>query len=415
MRSARDVRSLHGSALLDGLTALPSAALRAAVREDGPVQTTILDDPPTAVESAGWWSSLSDGDRTRMLDDAPQVVGTLEGIPYAVRDTANREYLRRAVRAAHRDVGTPGAMTTMLGQIDASLDEQPGDPPKTLLTVDLRGTGRVAIAIGDLDTARDVTVLVPGMFFTVTGQLADWTDTAVDLYQEQATLSPVASVAPASTGRVGEGSGIAVIAWMGYHTPDLSSVMSLRLAHEGAPRLERVVTGLDMMRAATPPRVSVVAHSYGSTTSLIALATGRIHVDSLTVIGSPGSTVAHADQLAVPTGQVFVGNAKWDPIAGTGYFGTDPGSRSFGSRVLDLDGGPDWAADGDVFRRPRGHNDYLKPGTASLHDIALIVIGRSDLVPDRTRIPGGAGGHDGNGPGSPDFLVVRPQDLLVRD
>ncbi|WP_236741906.1 alpha/beta hydrolase, partial [Mycobacteroides abscessus] len=99
-------------------------------------------------------------------------------------------------------------------------------PRRNLVTLDLRGSGRAAIAIGDLDTAADVTVVVPGMFFTVTGQMTDFTNTANDLYSEQATLAGVAAPAP--------GSGVAVIAWMGYRTPDLSNILSLGLAKTGA-------------------------------------------------------------------------------------------------------------------------------------------------------------------------------------
>ncbi|KQO62932.1 hypothetical protein ASF23_08480 [Curtobacterium sp. Leaf261] len=420
------VGALHGEALLDALTDLSAPDLRRAVADGSRVQTTVLDDPPTASETASWWSTLTRVDQERLVDVAPQVVGSLEGVPYDVRDVANRTYLARAAKRIDSDGAAETSESAMIGQIQVSLaDTAPGDPRKELLTVDLRGTGRASIAIGDLDTARDVTVLVPGMFFTVTGQLHDWTDTGVDLYREQATLTPAADALVARTvsttgavgsaagvPTVGQGSGVAVIAWMGYRTPDLSNVMSLSLAHEGAPRLERVISGLDLMRADHAPRVSIVAHSYGSTTSLMALATGRIHVDSLTVIGSPGSTIAHSSSLAVPTGQVFVGNAHWDPIAGTGYFGTDPGSKSFGATVLDLDGGADPVDADDVFRQPRGHNDYLKAGTASLHDIALIAIGRSDLIQAGTS-GDGPDGRDGSG--SPQFLVVRPQDLALRD
>jgi len=113
----------------------------------------------------------------------------------------------------------------------------------------------------------------------------------------------------------------------------------------------------------------------------------------------------------VHTGQVYVGDAHSDPIAGSGYFGTDPGSPGFGSTVLDLSA--DTAAPGEgVFRRPVGHNDYLKPGTASLHDVALIAVGRGDLVRHQARR--GEGG--GNGPRTaPDMYLLRPQDLQPRD
>jgi pimeloyl-ACP methyl ester carboxylesterase len=201
---------------------------------------------------------------------------------------------------------------------------------------------------------------------------------------------------------------------MGYRTPDLSNILSLDLARTGADRLERAVDGLRTVRADSSPRVNVVAHSYGSTTALMALSSGRMRADTLTVFGSPGSSVRHASELAVGAGQVFVGDAHSDPIAGSGYFGTDPGSASFGSTVLDLAGSASGAVTTDgLFRKPVGHNDYLKPGTASLHDVALIGIGRGDLVREQLR----RGEHGGKGlpQTSPDMYLVRPQDLQQRD
>ncbi len=390
----------RGAAFLDALVSVSPADLR-RIATDAAVVTTVQDDPPTAAEVATWWAGL-DHDEHQVLETlAPSVVGNLEGVPYDVRDRANRV----TMTAELADRTTPPAETAMLGQVRKSLESEPGDPRRSLITLDTRGAGRAAIAIGDLDTAADVTVVVPGMFFTVTGQMTDFTDTANDLASEQATLAPVAVP--------GHGNGVAVVAWMGYRTPDLSNILSLGLAQTGAERLERAVDGLRTVRGAEQPRLNIVAHSYGSTTALIALASGRMEADSLTVLGSPGSSVRHASQLAVTSGEVFVGGAHSDPIAGSGYFGTDPGSASFGSTSLDLAASADTDAAGDVFRRPSGHNDYLKPGTASLHDVALIAVGRGDLVREQLRRGEGPSG-DGV-PGTPDMYLVRPQDLQPRD
>lgn len=389
-----------GNEFLDDLVSMPTADLR-RVAVDPSVVATVQDDPPTARQVASWWAGLGDDEHQVLETLAPGVVGNLEGVPYAVRDRANRITLTTALD----DPATPSAETAMLGQVRRSLESAPGDPRRTLVTLDTRGAGRAAIAIGDLTTAADVTVVVPGMFFTVTGQMRDFTDTANDLATEQATLAPLAAA--------GHGHGVAVVAWMGYRTPDLSNILSLSLAQTGAERLERAVTGLREVRGAEQPRLNIVAHSYGSTTALIALASGRMHADSLTVLGSPGSSVRTASQLAVTRGEVFVGGAHSDPIAGSGYFGTDPGSASFGSTLLDLAGSADTSAAGDVFRRPSGHNDYLKPGTASLHDVALIAVGRGDLVREQLRRGEGTGG--GGVPGTPDMYLVRPQDVQQRD
>ena len=39
--------------------------------------------------------------------------------------------------------------------------------------------------VGDLQTADFVSFMVPGMFFTVDGQMVDWTVISQDLYKEQ--------------------------------------------------------------------------------------------------------------------------------------------------------------------------------------------------------------------------------------
>lgn len=395
-----DLAAAHGRAFVDDLGALGAADLRSAAT-DRRVVATVQDDPPPAQTVAQWWSHLPVDEQDRLRVHAPALVGNLEGVPYAVRDQANRATLTAGL--ADADLGA--ARAAMLGQVRDSLVQEPGDPRRFLVALDTRGSGRAAISIGDLDTAADVTVVVPGMFFTVTGQMTDFTNTANDLSREQATLAPLAAT--------GNGSGVAVVAWMGYRTPDLSNILSLGLARTGAERLERTVAGLRVIRAGDQPRVNIVAHSYGSTTAMTALASGRMTADTLTVLGSPGSDVRTADDLAVATGQVFVGGAHSDPIAGSGYFGTDPGGASFGSTVLDLAGGADALSAGDVFRRPVGHNDYLKPGTASLHDVALIGIGRGDLV--REQVRRGKSGGDGIVGASPDMYLVRPQDLQPRD
>lgn len=395
-----DLRAARGRAWLDNLADIRPEQLPAA-DQDRRVVATAFDDPPSAAVVRTWWTDLGSDARARLEQGAPVVVGNLEGVPYAVRDRANRLTLHRGLD----DAGADASDRAMLGQVRDALDRAPDGPTKALVTLDTRGAGRAAVAIGDLDTAADVTVVVPGMFFTVTGQLDDFTATAQDLYDEQATLAPVA--AP------GSGTGVAVLAWMGYRTPDLSNILSLDLARTGAARLERTVDGLRQLRVGDQPRLGIVAHSYGSTTALMALASGRMSADSLTVLGSPGSDVRAASQLAVAAGQVFVGEANLDPVAGSGYFGTDPAASTFGARVLDLTGDGTPSAVGEAFRQPLGHNDYLKPGTASLHDVALIAVGRGDLVRDGVRRGGGDDG--GGGQPAPDLYLVRPQDLQPRD
>ena len=62
--------------------------------------------------------------------------------------------------------------------------------------------------------------------------------------------------------------------------------------------------------------VTVIAHSYGSTTTATAFADDGARADNLVLIGSPGAGRAEsaADITGVPAGHVFVGSASSDPV-----------------------------------------------------------------------------------------------------
>ncbi|WP_390613244.1 alpha/beta hydrolase [Clavibacter phaseoli] len=224
--------------------------------------------------------------------------------------------------------------------------------------------------MGDLDTAAYVGIVVPGMFYSVSDRLVDWTDVAARLQQQQTTLLGASAAQGAG--------GVATISWIGYRTPDLLGIGSLDLAHEGAQYLEGAIQGIQGLRRDDPPYVTVIAHSYGSTAALLALSSGRASVDALAVVGSPGGAVRDAGQLDVPAGRVFVGEAPWDPVVGSSYFGSDPGSASFGAAhfgVAGTGGSQGVSADGSL-AGVVGHNSYFDRGTESFRNLALIGIDR---------------------------------------
>ncbi|ROS51617.1 alpha/beta hydrolase [Frigoribacterium sp. PhB24] len=365
--------------------------------------------------TATWWSDLEDERRRVLAQALPGVVGNLEGLPYAVRDTANRQSLRYATTAVADRIGSDAERAddprrlAMLQQVRATLDGATHDVPfagtadRHLVALDTALPGRAAVTVGDLDTADDVSVLVPGMLFTVSDQLVDWTNTAGALHDEQATWATL-------LGRGGPGPvpTVAVVAWMGYQTPDLTNFYDLGLAHRGADHLEDALAGLDAARPADEPRVSVMAHSYGSTTATIALSSGRVAVDSLVLLGSPGSVVTEAGDLAVRGDDVYAAAGSFDPVAGSGFFGADPATAAFGAVVLHMGGGSDTVT-GRALDAALGHNDYFRAGTESMRSLALIGLGHGDLVDGRAGDPGGGG------PEAPALTLVRPQDVYFRD
>jgi Na+-transporting methylmalonyl-CoA/oxaloacetate decarboxylase gamma subunit len=188
---------------LDRLTAealRPTAStteVRAVAAASAPALAAVSPEPARV---ARWWSSLTPAARGVLVTAAPGIVGNLEGVPYAVRDAANRAVLRDRIAAVERRLASGAGrgegvlLATRLRtfeQVAAALHRTPGGPPRSLITLDAESGDRAAVAIGDLDTADYVDFLVPGMYFSVEDQMVDWTDTAAAIQsQERASGTP---------------------------------------------------------------------------------------------------------------------------------------------------------------------------------------------------------------------------------
>jgi hypothetical protein len=212
------------------------------------------------------------------------------------------------------------------------------------------------------------------MYFTVREQIVDWTDTAADIQRtETAWLH-----------RFGTAGDAAVVSWIGYQTPDVLNVVGLGLAQQGASRLADAVNGLDEVRAGSRPFVSVLAHSYGATTALLALqkdahGVSAFEADAIALVGAPGSPAHSAAELAVPPRQVYVGEAALDGVATSGFFGSDPTAAPYGATQFATAGGTDPITHGTL-AAALGHNAYFAPGSESLRNVALVGIDRGEEV-----------------------------------
>src|SRR4051794_28887425 len=80
--------------LLRGVGSLPASDLRRFVAENENDIRRLIAAPPATGDVASWWSGLSSKDRDVLVRDAPELIGNLDGVPYDVRDSANRERLR---------------------------------------------------------------------------------------------------------------------------------------------------------------------------------------------------------------------------------------------------------------------------------------------------------------------------------
>lgn len=375
--------SRSAAAVFSSIQAVDPAALPGFLSAHAKDLDRLLVDPPAAASVNQLWKLLDPARQAELVTIVPHLVGNLEGVPYDVRGKANRLDLERTINSAQKALRTERGKAarvalkrqlTTLGNVKAALTKKDG-VARTLVSLDASDEAKASIVIGDLSTASYVSVLVPGMYMAVGEQIVAWSAVAQDLYDQQTAF----------LGRLG-GAGttkhtprVAVVAWIGYQTPVLTNIGGLDLARQGADSLERTLLGIQSLRVSNPPYLSILAHSYGSTAALLALERGTVKVDALALMGSPGSDAQSVKQLGVREGNVFVGEAPMDPIVNSAFFGSDPGSPSYGAKPMGVGGAVDPITH-RTLAGSSGHNEYFTAGTECIRNLALIGIDRGDLV-----------------------------------
>jgi hypothetical protein len=254
----------------------------------------------------------------------PEVLGALDGTPPQARYTANRILLDREIQRLEAQIdeveaSPPHKLLRWLGEIfvlspvdiltDIALEhlrhrkqdfEQWLAEDRQILLFDPAGDGRVAEVFGDLSTADNVGVVVPG----ITNDIENFSEVdggfrinARDLFDSSLETSS---------------QNVATIAWLGYDTPDHIDAVSVEAATDGAPALRTFLDGID---PGEERQITVVAHSYGSVVAGTASRMG-LEANNLVVLGSPGTTLEHAaDAQLRDGGRVWSALADWDPIA----------------------------------------------------------------------------------------------------
>ena len=350
-------------------------------------------------DNAGWWRSMSPGQQQQVVEDHPDWIGNRDGVPFTARDRANRALLsvsradladeRQRLEADLADNWLGDAFTTddeALEQVEdkvASLDAIEATLARSgqrqLLLLDLSTErAQAAIARGNVDTADNVAVFVPGMTANVTDSMKGY-DNSMDQLQHRAELeNKRANPAQDLT--------TATVTWIGYQAPQLGwgllgddSAAYDRAAKAGAAQLVPFLRGIDAARE-HDAHLSVLGHSYGSTTAGLALrqATG---VDDVVFFGSPGIGTNHVEDLSVPKGNTYYIEARWDPVGDLGHFGIDPShidgiehASAKKSTVVD-------PMSGEIrrFSEVTGHTSYLDDDSTSQYNMSVVVAG----VPDR--------------------------------
>lgn len=377
-----------------------------------------IDDPERANR---WWRSLSPAERAALLLHSPDLVGRTDGLPADARDDANRTALDRDLDHLHGLQERGEELTEDQEQLlrnatkarEALLLGADRRDPVTGERIDTNlllyvpdafgGDGAVAVAYGDPDTADNTAVVVPGLTNDGTSIVGQGED-ALNLYLSARQ----------------NGESVAAIAWMGYDAPsmtgdnvleaglDFGSVTMEQLAEDGGHLLSDFVDGLRASDTGDRSHLTVIGHSYGSTTAAHA-ATDGLAADKLVLVGSPGAggDSDHVSDLNMPEGSVYVGSAENDPVTWLGRIndgqvsfnnpvvlgrevplfdrldgagmGQDPAQESFGAKRFAVDDGTElhlenFYADGFM----GNHVSYLDAGTESLSNIGTIVQGDLD-------------------------------------
>jgi pimeloyl-ACP methyl ester carboxylesterase len=238
-----------------------------------------------------------------------------------------------------------------VGRIGAAFQAADGEP--TILYLDPTGDGRIIEVYGDLGTATKVAVVVPGIESTLANEARGLRQSAKHLYDEARSMGD---------------DHVAVIAWLGYDTPDLLGAPFDAGASGAARDLAAFVRSLGLDTSVT---TTVVAHSYGSLVTGVALRDFGLDVDRVVVLGSPGMDVSRASELHLGATDLYALRAPFDVVSWSEHFGRDPSDPRFGATRL---------ATGTGDHAPSGHSSYFDSGTVSLHNIAAVVAGRPDLL-----------------------------------
>lgn len=366
-----------------------------------------LASPPrpgaTAREVNAWWDGLDRADQLALIAASPGSIGNRDGIPPWARDAANTV-------ALGRDLATWGSLEAqglLAGDeqawlenaraaqgardtIERGLDPVTGERvPSQLYLYDpaaFDGDGAVAVCAGDLATADNVSVLVPG-FGTDGGSAAYQAERALTLHEAGRSLD-------------GDQTNASMI-WIGYDAPDNgpwhedwdgAGVVTEEMATRGGDRLADALDGLRASRDGDPAHLTVIGHSYGTTTLGHAAHDHGVPVDEIVLVGSPGvgGDTDHAADLGIDPGHVWAGANSRDPIAsmgnhgwlhlgsalGGGGLGNDPAEDDFGATRFRAES----TTRADGIGGMGDHAKYFLHDTESLYDISQVVNGNYEAV-----------------------------------
>ena len=393
-------------------------------------------------ERAAYWSKLPYAQKQYLCDHYPDLIGNADGVEAWARDRANRLRLPKLKQAAQNELDSVNKELNAGGddydrrrylkarkeelqaQVDSykAIEDQLSDKgrirledyqhgakgePFSLLTLQVED-GRVlaAVARGDVDHAKNVATIVPGIGTTVNGKLGG-----------EINRAGVIRDAAVAEGNLAT-KDVAVVSWLGYKAPpNLSLDMEGNLdiatpdfARKGAVKLAGFETGLAASRryGAGDANITLIGHSYGSAVSGMATTMTRDgDVDNVILCGSPGMGTDDPSEIHVPRDHRFVSGVprgdfvqgsgedkghllSWvvlGPIVtetlGIGHLGMNPMDPESGFTHIsgDATGSKEynpWGVPSEWLLSPDGtnHSVYMDRGTETSRDMGRIVAGQ---------------------------------------
>ncbi len=363
-----------------------------------PADAALATKPPADAspeEVHDWWLGLTEAQRQAIIAAAPGAIGNLDGIPAVDRDAANRVSLGRdlAQLEVYQEAGdlsdheedllrNARAAQDALDRIERGVDPATGDPIEAQVYLyepgAFEGDGAVAISAGDLDTADNTSVVVPG--FGTDGASAGYqADRAIRLYEASRSLDTTETNA--------------TLFYIGYDAPDnlptdgldAAGVLTEGMAEAGGEHVADTLDGLRAIRPDDPTHLTAIGHSYGSTTLGHAAHDHGIPVDEIVVVGSPGlgGDTDHASDLGIDPEHVYAGANSRDPVTYLGNHGAFHGELFGGAGLGDDPAEDDFGANRFEAEDPSRpgypsfdqHSLYFDHDTESMYNIASIVNG----------------------------------------
>lgn len=388
-----------------------SAAQRVASSADGGSSpTTPMSMPPPAsppmrgspADNATWWRALTALQQERVLREHPEWIGNRDGVDFTARDVANQALLsvdrdrlmakRERLEAELAGDWSGGVLTNndvalahvkdklaSIVAIEATLVHG----QRQLLLLDMgQERAQAAIANGNVQTADNVAVFVPGMTTTVSD----------DMQRHDQEMGHLRTGAEAESKRISprQWATTATVTWMGYQAPQKGvsdvfdrdkSVIFDNTAKKGAAQLAPFLQGIGAARD-HDAHLTLLGHSYGSTTAGLALQKNT-GVDDAVFFGSPGLGTDHAEDLKLVPGHANYIEAPLDAVGDFGVvggLGTDPSGMSGiqhpsaeASTVVD-------PVSGEIrrFKGVTGHSSYLLDNSTSQYNMSVVVAGAPD-------------------------------------